>query len=224
MDEIRDDIIKQELKNAVKNIGSLQEICIDLVKFFFSKGRKDGFIYFKAVLAGLSFSYWAGDVNNVSEEFFELNIVSDDRINELIRTENLLISKQIQNRVSEDEFYRVLWDRLWDDILLPTKEDKEAIMFLFWGDGRVPYYQIDDIQVMDEEKYSRLLKKIIPIIKKGEFILNANIEYKSQLGSLLMGLTQKMSEDEKSIFWGVLISQLRSQINMLLNDASEQDQ
>lgn len=216
------DKIRKEIINAVTKMDSFQDICVDLVKLFFTKGMKDGLAYFRIIMTEMSIYTWV-EKEKVGEDFFDLNIVPDERINELVRTENLLLTKQIQNRVTEDEFYSTLWDRLWDDILLPTTEDRVAFFYLLWGDSRVPYYQIDEVKALDENKFEKLLGKIAPAIHKGEFILNANIEYKSQLAMQLINLTRGMSEDEQSVFWGVLIGQLKSQIDTLLQELSKEN-
>lgn len=163
-------------------------------------------------------------VDEISPAFLKLDTIPEDRVSELVRLVNTLMEKQIEKRVSEETFYTELWKRVWDDIVLPTHEDRTAFLQILWGDARIPYFQIDEGRSLQEEEFKRIVDKIHLALQKGEFIMNANIPYKSQRASLLIDVANSLDGDaERIVFWGVLIGNLRSEINALLSMLSDKE-
>ena len=208
-----------DIREAVGAKGSLQEICSGLVTFL--SGKKDeGLIYFKTVLTQMSVYDW---VDEISSEFLEFDIVPDSRLPEIIRLENNLISKQIEKRVSEEEFYAELWKRLWDDVVLPNDEDRIAFFQILWTDNRIPYFEIGEGNIIQEDDFQKIRKKIAPAIQKGKFIMDANLKHKTQWSSLLMELANSLEDEtERVVFWAVLIGSLRDKIKALFSMMSDE--
>lgn len=210
-----------EIKAAVPGKDFLQEICSELMTFFEQKGREEGLDYFKTLLQEMSPYDW---VDEVTQEFLNFDIVSKKRISELMRLINTLMVKQIGKRVSEEDFYTDLWARVWDDIVLPTHEDRAAFLQILWSDARIPYFQISEGCSIPKEEFERIVEKIQSALRKGEFIVNANISYKSQQASLLMEIANSLDGDEERIvFWGILIGNLRAEIGTLRSMLSEKE-
>lgn len=213
--------IISEIREVVGDKKSAQEICNEIVALFEKKGIEDGFAYFKAALLEMSFYDW---VEDVSAEFLEIDSAKNNRTGELMRLVNNLISNQIEKRVTEETFYAELWKRLWDDIVLPTHEDRMIFFQILWLDTRIPYFQIDKGLILSEDDFQKVVEKIRPALQKGEFILNANVKYKSQRGSLLLEIADSLDKDvERSVFWGMMIGNLREQIKALLSALSDKE-
>lgn len=213
--------IISEIREVVGDKKSAQEICNEIVALFEKKGIEDGFAYFKVALLEMSFYDW---VEDVSAEFLEIDFAKNNRAGELMRLVNNLISNQIEKRVTEETFYAELWKRLWDDIVLPTHGDRMIFFQILWLDTRIPYFQIDKGLILSEDDFQKVVERIRPALQKGEFILNANVKYKSQRGSLLLEVADSLNEDvERSVFWGVMIGNLREQIKALLSALSDKE-
>lgn len=214
-------LIISEIREIVGDKKSAQEICSELVALFEKKGIEDGFVYFKVVLLDMSFYDW---VENVSEEFLEISSAGSSRVLELMRLANNLISNQIEKRVTEEMFYAELWKRLWDDVVLPTREDRIIFFQILWLDTRIPYFQIGEGLALSEDEFQKVIERIRPALQKGEFILNANLKSKPQRGSLLLEIADSLDKDvERSVFWGMLIGNLRGQIKALLSVLSDKE-
>lgn len=217
------DSIKSDIREAVKAKGSLKEICSGLVTFLSKKEADEGLIYFKTVLNEMSVYDWV-DVDNVSPQFLAFDIVPDSRLPELTRLVNNLISKQIEKRVSEEEFYTELWKRLWDDVVLPNDEDRVTFFQILWVDTRIPYFEIGQGSIIQEDDFQKIEEKITLTLRKGEFIMNTNFKYKTQRSSLLMDLANGLEDEtERVVFWAVLIGRLQSKVRMLLSIMSDED-
>lgn len=213
------DSMISDIREAVETKGSLQEICSGLVTFL-SKKEDEGPIYFKTVLTKMSVYNW---VDDVSPEFLSFNIGPNSRLPELMRLVDNLISKQIEKRVSEENFYTELWKRLWDDVVLPNDEDRIAFFQILWMDTRIPYFEIGEGSIIQEDNFQKVIKKITPVIQKGEFIMNANLRRKTQWSSLLMELANSLEDEtEQVVFWAVLIGGLRDKIKALLSVISDE--
>lgn len=214
--------IAAEIKDAITEKDSIQALCSELMSFFEEKGREAGLDYFKTLLQGMS-PYDLMD--EISPDFFKVDASLKERISELMRLVNTLMEKQIEKRVSEEAFYTDLWARVWDDVVLPTREDRAAFLQILWSDSRIPYFQIGKGCSIPEDEFKRIVDKIHLALQKGEFIVNANIPYKSQRASLLMEIADSLEEDkERIVFWGLLIGNLRAEISTLHSMLSEKEE
>ncbi len=207
-----------EIRAAIDRSGekdSLAKMCGGLVAFLEEKGKEAGFDYFKTVLLDMSPYDW---IEDVSPTFLAQDAVSRERMSELARLVDTLIAKQIEKRVPEETFYTELWERMWDDVVLPTREERAAFLQGLWGDPRIPYFKIEEGRVFQEDEFQKIVEKIHPALQKGEFIMNANIPTKSQRASLLLELAGELEdEDERIVFWGVLIGELRAKFHAALS-------
>lgn len=214
-----------EIKEAIIEKDTLYEICSELITFFESKDSETGLDYFKVFLRNMTPYDW---VDELTSDFLNSDNMPKERTSELARLINTLMEKQIEKRVSEETFYKELWTRLLDEIVLPTHEDRTIFLQILWSDFRIPYFQIGEGCFIQEEEFKRIVDKLYPDLQKGEFIMNANIPYKSQRASLLIEIANGLDEDtERIVFWSVLIGSLRSEINMLrsiLSDTEADDE
>lgn len=204
-----------EIRAAIGEKDSLHEICSGLITFFEEKGDETGLRYFKTVLKEMTPYDW---VDEISPDFIDFETVSEERVSELVRLIDTLLEKQVKKRVTEETFYAELWERIWDDIVLPTHEDRTAFLQILWADFRIPYFQIDEGVSLSEEEFKSIVDKINPSLQKGQFIMYANIPNKTQRASLLIDVANGLDGDvERIVFWGVLIGSLRAEINTLLS-------
>ena len=212
---MKNDLLVTEIESSIEKSDSLQEICSQLISFWETKDREDRVKYFKTVLQKMSFNDFCDDESSMNPDIKD---VSDERLNELLRLSNTLISKLVERRVSEDDFYLELSNRLWDDVVLPTHEDRTAFLIFLWIDSRIPYYQIGHGIMINEDEFKTIINKIALEINKGSFIINANIPYKTQRASLLMEIANQLANDnERIVFWGVLIGRIKDECRALLS-------
>lgn len=92
-----------------------------------------------------------------------------------------------------------------------------------WMDNRIPYYQLDEGCIMGNDQYRKIIDTIRPSLKKGTFILNANLKYKTERASLLLNIAKELgSEEEQIVFWAFLIDKLREKVRILNKSLEEE--
>ena len=132
-----------------------------------------------------------------------------DQNENITSIENQTIRGLIRQNPRDDEFYRMLFQRNQDPVLL-EKENQREIFFLFvWLDIRLPYYQIDDVPRIEDSRFSDILDEIEPIIKKARFIINRGGLQRTQETALLIKLSEEIGDAEKqSVFWAIAMAEV----------------
>lgn len=188
---------------------SLYDICADFTSMLEACGAEDGPLLLRDFLEGLAISDLAGE--ELTEEFLQIDSARKAELQEFLSLESRVVSNLAQSRVSVEEFYRSLWEKLNDDTLIADRNGRTAFIFFLRIDSRIPYFELGEGCVMEDEKYKALVDKIQPAIAKGSFILSANLKYKTQRASLLMDVARELeSEEERIVFWAVLLGRFRA--------------
>ncbi len=203
--------IEKELRETVCTCSErLNEICAKFLQIIEKKDEEEQVQYIKTLLQEIEPETAEANMGGGFEDLFD-NKVSSDDIKELLRLENRIINNLIKEHVAVDEFYHALRNKIFDNSLFENSSTRAAFLLILWTDIRIPYYQLDEGCVMDEDEYSRILEKINPEIKKGMFILNVNFQYKTQRSSFLLEIADKLSnQSEKTVFWSMVIDYLIS--------------
>lgn len=157
-----------------------------------------------------------------TESYVQFADIPQEDFNELSSLKNRVISNLIRSNVPEIQFYQTICEKLTDSSLIPTPKGQAIFLQLLWLDRRIPYFHLDDGVAMDNEKYKSIIDKIQPTIDKGYFILNTHLQYKTQRSSLLLNLADSLeNEDERIVFWAVLLSRLLQREQILLSQAKD---
>ena len=156
------------------------------------------------------------------EDFDKLEWGDQQNEEELTDLEKRIVSNLIDSNIEESAFYSELCTKLGDDTLLSSIEDKAIFLALLWEDPQIPYYQLEEGRVMDNKQYGTIISKIRDPLDKAFFILNAKLHYKTQRSSLLIKVANTLeNEDERIVFWAVLLDVQNKQIQELYKALDE---
>ena len=181
-----------------------------------AQAPEDAQAYFNTLLTSINVE----DVPTGSIEDFLGCPLASEAVQDVVKIENLLVSNLIKNRVTAEAFYRELWWKLNDPILLSDTESKVYFLTLLWLDARTPYFEIGEGCVLNNEEYVRIAQIIQKDIDKAQFILNAGLMQKTQCASLLMEIVDSLSEEkEKAVLWSVVFSFIEERMKQRLQSA-----
>lgn len=207
------DNLKNELLEVISGLPkNLESICTQILDFIGGQEKESQPEWLKAFLTEIMLSDI--DIDN-AEEFLEME-VPNEKAEYVIEMEQRVVSNMVKQRVTVEAFYQALWDKLTDDTLLAEKESKSIFLQYLWLDTRIPYYQLGKGIVLGNEKYREIRGRIQPQIRKGRFILDANLQYKTERSSLLMELAATLGDEtERVVFWADLLARQQSKIRAL---------
>lgn len=158
----------------------------------------------RTFLDDITLSELAG--GDLTEEFLRIDPKRMTSFQEFLTLENRVVFNLTQTRVSAETFYRSLWEKLNDQTLISNQGGKTAFLFSLRIDNRIPYFELEEGCIMDDQRYKELVDKLQPAIAKGSFILSINLKYKTQRASLLMDVAKGLAdEEERTVFWAVLL-------------------
>ncbi len=148
--------------------------------------------------------------NKNSDESLDLDeMMPKDMYREII--DNLLpiiqkiVDKLILERLSEKEFYAVLYNNIMDNILFSKKEEKICAIIILMLEPRIPYFYLDEAIKMEDDDYKSASDSIYKHISKAYFILEYGYEQNTEVASQLYRLVKEQSSENDKI---VLISNI----------------
>lgn len=162
-------------------------------------------IYFVIFLSQIFFE----DVDAEDDNTFLSSEIFEQITEDIGRLANLVIANLVRNRLSEEEVYDNLWNKITDNTLLPDQKSQVAFLLCLWIDPRIPYYQVGEGCSMEGTEFVRIVDEIWPIVKRADFILAIPFSQKTQRASLVMELSDKLKDErERAVFWACIIAHL----------------
>lgn len=202
----------EELKqNVCTSSDTLYHVCQRFISFVKQKDESERTLYLQEFLANIQLKDF-GD--KLQPSFFVFDI-SDPRFKESLAMENRIVSNMIESHVEEAAFYQALSDKLNDDVLLPSSDDKALFLMVLWQDARIPYYKLEQGLILDNDTYKNIIAKLKEPLSKAGFILSTKLDYKTQRSSLLLAISKELNSEEEVVFWAVILDQQRRQIQLL---------
>ena len=83
-------------------------------------------------------------------------------------------------------FYKNMWESIQNDAFFPDDAAKIFACYYVIIDKRVPYFALDQGYEMSNESYRGLRKKHSALLKKIRYILNVELDQKTERASLLL--------------------------------------
>lgn len=83
-------------------------------------------------------------------------------------------------------FYQNLWETIQNKIFFPTDAAKVFAFYYVVIDRRVPYFELGQGYLMSNEAYRKLRRKHASLLKKIRYILNAELDQKTERASFLL--------------------------------------
>lgn len=161
------------------------------------------------------------DFESDSDVFEELDgiIKTHIKIEGLV---TLIIDNLVNRRVSEQEFYDVMWEEYTNDRLIFEKESKKAFLVFSWLSNKIPYYQLKEGLFMEEPEFAERNERISEIIKRADFIINAGMPQRTQVTSLLIDETKKISDEKDiAVFWAHVLMRVEAKNTAVLGQEDE---
>lgn len=200
-----DVMILESLRDTAKQHNrSPWELCRGVWNLMHQQPEEERERYFSVFLQEIDFSVLAdsedGNLSNPGEDCFTEADSIADRV-----LQNLL-----PKNPPEADFYHTLWEKLCDSLLFSDEEHQIAFLMRLWMDLRIPYFHRDSMGLkMEDAEFQAIFEKILPVLKKAQFLLAIRFEQKTQRTSLLMELANGLESDaERAVFWAFVISRI----------------
>ena len=199
----------EELLDVIEsNKSDIRVICGNVWSLVKDKPDREGKRVFTAFLRDLDL--YDVELENIQTEFEE----TDPKFESVRALEKRIVGSLIDLNPCEEDFYSQLWTKINDPILFPEQSSQVSFLTCLWSDACIPYYQLGEGCMMEDEQYRSLLEELSPYLKKANFILSTNLKQRTQRASLLMDIAEEIDEKEKKVaFWAYAISRASSQIN-----------
>lgn len=119
-----------------------------------------------------------------------------------------ILDKIIGKRLDQDEFYRELWEKgIEKNEFLSGDEEKIYVLYCIWLDGRIPYFKLETGILMENDRFSEIVKSKEDAIKKLIFIFNSDFSQRTEWGSHLIKILESCeTEDEKAVIMAQILS------------------
>lgn len=208
-------------KSIEENKRCLYDICKACMNWLMedTDTAQEGFRFF---LTELQFPRYAED--EISDELFDVaeDEIDSDTQNRLDEMECQIVKELIFQNVSEDIFYKEVWKRLSDTLLVSDEYQRAYFLYRLWMDLRIPYYQLGLGTIIDSETYAQCVKRVEIPYKKMLFAMNAGYPKKTQKVSVIMEIADEIQgRDERIVFWSLTLGRLEKQIVKLENRIEE---
>ena len=158
--------------------ASLTEVCLEVVEKIneAKENSETQLTIFKTFLTLFDIGDFSLDAKNTPEIFAAKGETEQD-IDVIIGVVNNVISNLVERKVTEDDFYINLLNRLLDHGFLQNELRQAIFLQCVWLDNRIPYYQLGEGRhIGNNEEFKRIYKEIEPSLNKGRYIINAKLK------------------------------------------------
>ena len=150
---------KQALLECVNaHMDDAWSVCTAVWDFILSQSEEDQPSYFSLFLSQISIEEL--DYEDVNE--FLPNDVRDKISEDIHRLVHRVVENLVRQRLSEEDFYQSLWNKIGDPALLPDKMAQISFLTRLWLDARIPYYQVGEGCTMEDSEFRRIQDEIWP--------------------------------------------------------------
>ena len=98
----------------------------------------------------------------------------------------------IELRPSTNSFYDKLWNFIDNDQLLQTIEARALALSIIWNDVRLPYYEFDKYEKMEQEEFTEIRNEIALSISKARFALYLPCEQRTETAANLVKIIDEL--------------------------------
>lgn len=135
------------------------------------------------------------------------------------------IVANLQNKNSEEnDFYKELWQQLQNEALLPTKIEKVAALIQLAELPQIPYFQLDEIEKMDDAQFQTYTEKVMPELKKAIFVIGYGYPQKTQVAEQLIKLATAIKDQKaRTVFVAQIIAFYEASIQRFLSKTEAEE-
>lgn len=181
---------EEAVERLSKYSGQTIDICTDLYKLIIETEPDVRIQVFKTICENF------GRIESDDSLEIPCGECSVSLLNHLTKTYGSLVDelldstlkKSIDLKYTEDEFYKVVWDKVVNNSIFEDDSLRIFSMYYILIDPRIPYYSINKGVYMEDSEYSLIFESLRKSINKLNFILSFNFEQKTQEASNLLDL------------------------------------
>lgn len=122
-----------------------------------------------------------------------------------------VVSKILLSNCAEEDFYTTLGRFMLESPLLDNDEEREAALAVVLSDPRLPYFELNLVNMSDEEFNKRALDNE-ELIDKLRRVSLRTFTQKTEHGSAVLDLILQLdSEEDRAVLMGIYLSSISSQ-------------
>ena len=212
--------LEQELKTRFsKYSGTSFNVSIDVYKFIATAPFEEQANLFKMACNCFSIddsdhTLVVEDLGITKEKKNELKSNCGETINALLKN---YLSKAVSKNISEEDFYRGLWNNIVNNSLFQKEEEKWFATYYILIDSRIPFFEIQKGLEMSNEKFVALIKECKQDIQKIKFVMSYEFDQRTMEASNLLDIILAQNTyEKKAIILSVILRELRKQKDRLL--------
>lgn len=148
------------------------------------------------------------------DEYSEL--ICQDKVLEMHEMYFGLLQGYVRMLVRQDksvkEFYRELYEKIFESDLFPKDMESQAILLFFLGEKiiELPYHQVKDLIKMSKEDYKDTVLKLQPKIDEAVDMFNRHFQTRSEEASQIYRILSEIeTREEKVVFLSVVFNLLK---------------
>lgn len=184
--------------------GELENLCFELYKMLIKENEEDRLHYFQMICEKIEDidSDESLEIANYFEEgeIEQLKGIYGKYIDEVINAVRKKIDRQ---KLSVSDFYKTLWNTVFNDSMLTNEKEKAFGLLWIIADNGIPYYELGTPISMDNEDYKKIVDENKLSLERISYILSIPFEQRTEPSSLIL---QELNEKD-DITQAVLLSQ-----------------
>lgn len=184
--------------------GEIEDLCYEIYNMFMSENKEKRIKCFQFICE--KFGEIKSDNSVIIKKYFsdgEIDSLKELYGNYVDEAINSTRKKVVSQKLSASEFYKLLWETVFDNSLLSLK--KEKVFGLLWiiVDNSIPYYELGTPLSMENEEYKKILEENKESSNRILYILSIPFEQKTEVASLIL---EELSGKDK-VTQAVLLAQ-----------------
>lgn len=184
--------------------GELENLCFELYQMLIKENDEDRLHYFQMICEKIEDidSDESLEIASYFEEgeIEQLKGIYGKYIDEVINAVRKKIDRQ---KLSVSDFYKTLWNTVFNDSMLTNEKEKAFGLLWIIADNGIPYYEIGTPISMENEDYKKIVDENKLSLERISYILSIPFEQRTESSSLIL---QELNEKD-DITQAVLLSQ-----------------
>lgn len=184
--------------------GELENLCFELYQMLIKENDEDRLHYFQMICEKIEDidSDESLEIASYFEEgeIEQLKGIYGKYIDEVINAVRKKIDRQ---KLSVSDFYKTLWNTVFNDSMLTNEKEKAFGLLWIIADNGIPYYEIGTPISMENEDYKKIVDENKLSLERISYILSIPFEQRTEPSSLIL---QELNEKD-DITQAVLLSQ-----------------
>lgn len=154
----------------------------------------------------------------------------------LIESNEDIVKRIIENLIalnlSEEDFYKQLWEQMQNKVVFPTEESIVSVVIELLFYPKVPYFQLPEVPTMDDDVYMETVQNVRSAYQKAIFAINFGYAQKTQIAEQLLRIVGELdSAQAKAVlvaniygYYDTKIKQFKEKIDELQKKLKKEEE